>query len=299
MKKRVILAFSLVIIAVLCCYKVKTEIPDRIEQNIRPAFADSDETLSSQCAVMIDLSGDRVCYEKNADKKVPIASLTKIMTALVAIENLNSLEREFVFTEEIIDRLESANSSMAGFCAGEAVTAFDMLYGLMLPSGGEAAIGLACLTAESEEAFIDMMNDRALELEMYNTRFSDASGLDDAHNYSTASDMAILFCKALENPLFKNIVTTQSYLTRPTKQHPDGILLESTLSGHIEEYALEDKVLGGKTGYTMGAGLCLATYAEREGHGYILITLGAGDGSKYPSYHFEDAAVLYDKYYMT
>lgn len=299
MKKRIIkilLSFSLILMAVFCCYKVKTEMS---ENRSIPAFADGDEKLSSHCAVMIELGTDRVCYEKNADEKVPVASLTKIMTALVAIENLDSLEREFVFTEEIIERLRSSNSSMAGFCAQESVTAFDMLYGLMLPSGGEAAVGLAYLTAGSEEGFLEAMNDRAFELGMYNTRFSDVSGLDDAHSYSTAADMARLFGKALENPLFKSIVTTQSYLTRPTMQHPNGILLESTLSENIENYSLGDKVLGGKTGYTTGAGLCLATYAEVEGQSYILITLGAGDGSKYPSYHFEDAAVLYDKYYMT
>lgn len=268
-------------------------------KNSKAVFYAEEELLSSHCAVMLDLGENRVCYEKNADEKVAVASLTKIMTALTVIENLNSLDREFIFTEEIIERMETANSSMAGFGAGETVTALDMLYGLMLPSGGEAAIGLALLTAGSEQRFIAMMNDRALEIGMYNTHFSDVAGLDDAHNYSTASDMALLFKRALEEPLFKSIITTQKYLTRPTEEHPDGILLESTLAEPMKEYSLDDKVLGGKTGYTTGAGLCLATYAESKEHRYILITLGAGDGSKYPSYHFKDAAVLYDKYYMT
>ena len=221
------------------------------------------------------------------------------MTALVTIEKASDLGEEYTFTEDIIDRMEASHASVAGFEAGERVSLRDLLYGIMLPSGGDAALGCAEHIAGDEEAFVILMNRRAKKLGMKNTHFSDVTGLDDTDNYSTAADMALLFAKALENETFFEVVTAESYLTTATEQHKNGILLQSTLAEPMKEYALEDKIIGGKTGYTTGAGLCLASYAEIDGHRYILVTLGAGDGSKYPSYHFEDAAILYDEYYLT
>ncbi len=263
------------------------------------AAAYDEDGLSSHCAVMVDLTEGRVCYEKNPNERVPVASLTKIMTALVAIEELDSLDMEYTFTESIVQRMEESHASVAGFTAGERVPARDMLYGVMLPSGGDAAVGIAELTSGDEASYIRLMNRKAWHIGMKNTHFSDVTGLDDTDNYSTAADMALLFATALENETFTEIVTQGQYLTKATEQHPNGILLTSTLSEPIKEYCLDSKIIGGKTGYTTGAGLCLATFAESEGHRYILITLGAGDGNKYPSYHFEDAAVLYERYEMT
>lgn len=257
------------------------------------------DALSSHSVLMIDLDREKICYSKNQNERLPIASLTKIMTALVVIENTKDLDEEYTFTEDIISCMERAHASVAGFEAGERVSVRDMLYGIMLPSGGDAALGAANCTAGSEAEFVELMNRRAGSLGMKNTHFSDVTGLDDADNYSSAADMALLFAKALENDTFFEIVTADRYLTRATEYHKNGILLESTLNEPMKEYSLDTKILGGKTGYTTGAGLCLASYAELEGSRYILVTLGAGDGSKYPSYHFEDAAVLYDKYYLT
>lgn len=258
-----------------------------------------DERLSSHSALMIDLTEDRICYAKNQNERLPIASLTKIMTALTVIEKCDSLDAEYTFNGDIISRMVASHASRAGFEAGETVSVRDLLYGIMLPSGGDAALGAAEYVAGDEEAFVILMNRRAKQLGMKNTHFSDVTGLDDTDNYSTAADMALLFAKALENETFFEIVTADRYLTTATEQHKNGILLESTLNEPMKQYALEGKILGGKTGYTTGAGLCLASYAEVEGHRYILVTLGAGDGSKYPSYHFEDAAILYDEYYIT
>ncbi len=276
------------------------------QKNITPWYSEAlsastegTEQLSSHSVLMIDLDDGRICYAKNQNERLPVASLTKIMTALTVIEKADSLDAEYTFTEDIISRMTAAHASVAGFEAGESVSIRDLLYGIMLPSGGDAALGAAEYIAGDEEAFVILMNRRAKQLGMKNTHFSDVTGLDDADNYSTAADMALLFAKALENETFFEIVTAERYLTTATPQHKNGILLESTLNEPMKEYALEGKILGGKTGYTTGAGLCLASYAEVEGHRYILVTLGAGDGSKYPSYHFEDAAVLYDKYYLT
>ncbi len=263
------------------------------------ASTEGTEQLSSHSALMIDLDGERICYSKNQNERLPIASLTKIMTALTVIERCDSLDDHYTFSGDIISAMTASHASVAGFAAGERVSVRDLLYGIMLPSGGDAALGAAEHIAGDEEAFVILMNRRARQIGMKNTHFSDVTGLDDADNYSTAADMALLFSKALENEIFFEIVTADRYLTTATEQHKNGILLESTLNEPMKEYSLDGKILGGKTGYTTGAGLCLASYAEVEGHRYILVTLGAGDGSKYPSYHFEDAAILYDEYYLT
>ena len=263
------------------------------------AGTEDTEQLSSHSALMIDLDEGRICYSKNQNEKLPIASLTKIMTALTVIEKADSLDETYTFDGDIITRMTASHASVAGFEAGETVSIRDLLYGIMLPSGGDAALGAAEHIAGDEESFVTLMNRRARQTGMINTHFSDVTGLDDTDNYSTAADMALLFSKALENDVFFEIVTADTYLTTATEQHKNGILLESTLNEPMKEYSLEGKILGGKTGYTTGAGLCLASYAEVEGRRYILVTLGAGDGSKYPSYHFEDAAVLYGENYLT
>ncbi len=252
--------------------------------------------VSSRCIYMTDAFSGKVYCEKNSDLKVPVASLTKIMTALVALENLDSLDAEFTFTADIIEDMVQSNASVAGFSAGETVSARDMIYGMMLPSGGDAAIGLARLVAGDEESYTKLMNRKAKELDMKNTCFSDVTGLDDQNSYSTVRDMSTLFAYALENEEFYNIVTTDMFLTRATPEHPNGILLTATLSEGKKEYSLENTVSGGKTGYTQGAGLCLATFAETEKQRYVLVTLGAGDGENYPRYNFSDAAILYDHY---
>ena len=295
-KKRIRIPFLLILclLVLLSGYVMDTDKYRTVE-----AGAPYSKELSSHSAIMIELNENKVCYSKRADERLPIASLTKIMTALVAIEELSDLECEYTFTGDIIQEMERSHASVAGFSDEESVSARDMLFGTMLPSGGDAALGLACLVSGNEKGYVEIMNARAVGLGMDNTRFTDVTGLDDVGNYSTAQDMALLFATALENELFREIVTTDEYLTRPTEQHPDGILLTSTLTEPARKYSLEGRILGGKTGYTTGAGLCLASYAESEEHRYVLVTLGAGDGSKYPSYHFEDAAVLYDRYYMT
>lgn len=257
------------------------------------------QELSSRSVLMIEPEEGRVCYSKNHHERMPIASLTKIMTAFVALNEAEDLSKEFTFTEDIVSNMERSHASVAGFKAKERVSLRDMLYGIMLPSGGDAALGVARHISGSERDFVKLMNSYAGQLGMRDTHFSDVTGLDDTQNYSTASDMALLFIKALENDIFFEIVTADEYLTAATEQHKNGILLKSTLTEPMKEYSLDTKILGGKTGYTTGAGLCLASYAELEGHRYILVTLGAGDGSKYPSYHFEDAAILYDEYYIT
>lgn len=252
--------------------------------------------LYSKNVIMINATKDQICCEKNSLDIVPIASLTKIMTTLVAIETLNSLDEQFTFTSEIVRKMDEEHASVADFAVGECVSARDMLYGIMLPSGGDAALGIACLISGSEENYVSLMNTRAEEAGLRNTHFSNVTGLDGKDNYSTAADIAVLMCEALENDEFRNIASTEEYLTAATPQHPDGILLKSTLSGTLSDYSLSDIVSGGKTGFTPDAGQCLASFANFAGDDYILVTLGAGEGTNSPKYSFADAGALYGEF---
>ena len=262
-----------------------------------PVYVDDTLYLSSHTVLLIDITDGRVICEKNAAQLCKIASLTKIMTAIVAIENLPDLDAEYTMSAGVVSYLTSENASVAGFEAGETVTARDLLYAAMLPSGGDGAMGLADLTAGSQGAFVDMMNAKALELGMRRTHFSNATGFDTDDNYSCALDVSIMFEYALKNDLFREVITTPSYVSAPTAQHPDGITMVSTV---FKGYSTNDldmgHVLGGKTGYTGGARLCLATYAQKDGVEYILITLGAGNGSNKPQYNFFDSAQIYSAF---
>ena len=196
-------------------------------------------------------------------------------------------------SESVIAYLRSENASVAGFAAGERVTGYDLLYAAMLPSGGDGAMGLADLTAGSQEAFVDMMNAKAKELGMNRTHFTNATGFDDDGNYSCAYDVSLLFEYALNNDLFRQVATTAFYTTSSTAAHPGGIALRSTVYGGFADNGIGmGAVIGGKTGYTYGAGRCLATYAVKDGEEYILVTLGAGQTPA----HFVDAFKIYTEY---
>lgn len=145
---------------------------------------------------------------------------------------------------------------MAGFVPDETVTVRDLLYGAMLPSGAECCEALAQLVSGSEENFAALMNQKAAELGMKNTHFTNATGLTDTEHYSSAADMAKLLQAALHNTTFRTIFTTEHYTTNATAQHPEGVSLTSTLLGKLDgtELPTGTQIEGGKTGYTAAAG---------------------------------------------
>ena len=260
-----------------------------------PVFADEAGAISSRCALMVDISTGRVICEKNSAEIVKIASLTKIMTAVVAIENLDDLFVEYTFDGDLLNYLASENASVAGFAKGETVIAADLLYAALFPSGGDGAMGLAELVGGSQENFVSMMNQKAAELGMNRTHFTNATGFDDEGNYSCAYDISLMFEYALNNPTFRQVISGSKsvYTTTRTAQHPNGIRLVSTVYAGFRDNGIDmGSVIGGKTGYTLDAGRCLATFAESGGDTYILITLGA---AKTPQ-HFADAARLYSAF---
>lgn len=245
--------------------------------------------ISSKNAILYNLDNGEILYEKGADEKVSIASLTKIMTALVALENIDNIDEQIVLTKEDFEGLVEANAVQAGFTVGEVVTYKDLLYGLLLPSGADAAKALARNIAGSEEAFIEKMNTKVAKLNLKSTHFSTVIGLDDSANFSTAKEVATIFKEALKNEQFKTIITTQNYTSSDGK-----IKFNSTIQSNAKKYNIEiPYVLGGKTGTTSDAGLCLATIAKENGVNYMLITLGATYDKKAP-HNIEDAKTIYD-----
>ena len=235
------------------------------------------------------MDSGEVLYEKDADEKVSIASLTKIMTALVSIENIKDLDSQVVLTADDFKGLVEANAVTAGFTKGEVVTYRDLLYGLLLPSGADAAKALARNIAGSEENFIKMMNEKVGEMNLKNTHFSTVIGLDDDNNYSTAREVALIFKEALKNEDFKTIITTKEYTSSDGK-----VKFHSTIQSNAKKFEIDvPYILGGKTGTTTDAGLCLATIAKENDVNYMLVTLGALYDKKAP-HNIEDAQTIYD-----
>ncbi len=220
--------------------------------------------ISSDYAILIDLENNTVLASKKGDEKMYPASMTKMMTLIVAAEHAENLDDTFEMTTAITDPLFLENASVAGFLNGEQVTLRDLMYGLILPSGADCAVALALYTAGSEAAFADMMNEKVAELGLKNTHFMNPTGLHDENQYSTCHEIALILEYALRDDFMRTVLSTYKYTTEKTPQHPDGITLYSTMQSRM--YGNEAPgmfVLGGKTGYTTEAGNCLASYAVK------------------------------------
>ncbi|UED82343.1 serine hydrolase [Lysinibacillus sp. CD3-6] len=243
-------------------------------------------SLHSKNALLLNDNGD-VLYEKNADAIIYPASLTKIMTAIVAIEASKDLQMQTMVTPQTIAKYTAQNASMAGFQGGDFVTIEDLLYGTLLASGADATATLAIAIAGSEEAFVAMMNDKAQELELNDTHYENVSGLHHPAHVSSVRDISKLFQYALENPTFYQILTTKSYTTLV----PNELTISSTLFTKMD--GVEGAILGGKTGYTPEAGLCLASLMEKNGEVFIFVTTNAEGHVWTPPFHVEDAMTAY------
>lgn len=259
-----------------------------------PVNAMGSAGLYSESAVLMGLDSGEVLFQKNSGEKIYPASLTKLMTALVILDQFEDLDHTVTLRGEVFDCLSGSGASMAGFLPGEQLTLRDLLYGCMLPSGADAAMGLACVTAGSEENFAELMNGKAAELGMAHTHFKNATGLHDPGHYTTVMDMVVLLRAGLKNPDFRELLTTFDYQTEPTNRHPGGVGLRSTLSSLMDTPSPDGvTLLGGKTGYTEEAGLCLASLAEKGGKEYIAVTAGAPGSHETSPRHLEDAFRLF------
>lgn len=252
--------------------------------------------LYSPYAVLMDRDSGALIAEQNGGARIYPASLTKIMTALLVIENLPDLSETITLPTEMFSMLYIQHASLAGFEPEENVPVRDLLYGILLPSGAECCIACADRIAGSEDAFVELMNEKAKQLGLTDTHFSNSTGLHEDDHYSTAADMAALLRYALQNDVFREVFSCESYTTSATAVHPEGITFESTMFKELATASVTDgTILGGKTGYTAQAGLCLASYADIGGRDYILVTAKADGSHHTEAYHVLDAQNVYDQ----
>lgn len=255
----------------------------------------SPDKLHSPNAILIRLKDQTTLMQKNSEEKIYPASLTKMMTAIVAIEHLPNLKTEIKLTNSTFQGLYGADASMAGFQPGEQVMAIDLLYGVLLPSGAECCIGLANQIAGSEQSFVKMMNQKAAKLGMKNTHFENVTGLQNENHYTTVKDLSILLGYALQNDTFREIFTSSRHSTQPTNKHPGGITFCSTMFEELNnQNVINGEILGGKTGYTDKAGLCLASLAKVGKQEYIMISAGAKGNHHSQQYNITDALAVYN-----
>ena len=260
--------------------------------------------FAAQASILIDATSDTAIAGNNMDQRIYPASMTKVMTILVACENLRSYDDTYTFKEADLVKPYEQNATMAGFKAGESVTARDMLYGAILPSGADACIGLANLVAGSETAFVKMMNDRAKELGLKNTNFVNTTGIHDPKHYTSVNDIAVIMKVANHNVTCRNVLNTLDYTTGKTTQNPEGIHLTCLLGGRLAGFYIDKngnginddtaKITGGKTGFTDEAGSCCATLCDDSENEHTYICVIARSSSSEQA--ITDTISIYEKY---
>lgn len=243
-----------------------------------------DFEISAQNVILYNLNDNIVIYEKNSEERVSIASITKIMTSIVALENIDDLNDYVTITQD--DFNGTVGYSKAGFNVGDKVTYEDLLYGILLPSGAEAVNAIVNNTLGYDE-FIKAMNDTAKKIGLENTSFENPIGKDNENNYSTAKDVAKMLEYALKNSNFKKIFTTKEYTTT------NNINLKSTLMPYknILNISIID---GSKSGFTSNAGRCLASISTIDDVSYLLVVLKSSLSNAYNA--VKDSITIYDYY---
>ena len=243
--------------------------------------------INSKAAIVYDIDADTIILDKNSREVRSIASLTKIMTVLTAIENIDDLSASVTITKEMLAGIYW-NASVAGLKAGDTVTYMDLLYAAILPSGADATQVLAYVVNGNVSDFVTKMNELATRIGATNTHYVNTTGLDQTGAYSTAYDQILILDYALKNPVFKTVYTTKSYTLS------NGLGVEATISKYNKLLNLDtSKIIGSKTGNTSDAGLCMSVLFYHEDHEMILVTLGAELREDIP-YNLIDALTLID-----
>lgn len=234
------------------------------------ALSTSNLNISARSAILVDYDTQEVIFEKNSTQQLPVASTVKIMTALVALENAKLQD---VF--EVSQKAAAIGENSMGLTAGEKLTLEELLYGLMLVSGNDAAVAIAEGIAQTEAQFVEIMNQKIKDLGLTDSLFINASGLeeDNVLQYSTARDLAVITHYALENyPEFEKITSTVNKFLEANDTHKAFDLYNDT--NLLTTYP---GVRGVKPGFTWEAGLCLVTYARNENKKLIGVVLGSDD----------------------
>lgn len=240
--------------------------------------------ITGEYVTLYNMNEDTLLYSKNDTKKTSIASLTKMMTTLVAIEEIDNLDKIVTIKER--DFEGTVGYSKAGFKVGDKVTYRDLLYGIILPSGADAVNAVVNNTLGYDK-FIKKMNETAKKIGMNDTSYANPVGKDDENNYSTSNDLAKLLKYALKNKTFKTIFTTKNYKTS------NGLNLESTVNRY-ENILNTDEIKGAKSGFTKDAGRCLASITTLNNVDYLLVVINSSTTSPYNA--VKDTITIYDYY---
>ncbi len=263
---------SLTMIFLLCISKISAE----------------ELSLISDKYILYNMNDNKVIMKKDENVKTQIASLTKLMTVLVAIENIKDFDEKVTITSEMINNIEW-DVAKIGLKKGQVVTYDDLLFCTMLPSAADCANGLAISIGGNYDKFIEMMNEKAKNLGLKNTHFANPVGLYSKKNYSTAYDVAELLKYSLKNKKFKEVFEKKDYTLTTGKK------VKSTLKSYNEKVGEDiSYITGAKTGFIDEAGRCLASTATIDNVNYMLITLNAYSSKKSP--HILDATATY-KYF--
>ena len=238
------------------------------------------EDFPSRCAVLVDLDTRTVLAEKNADTVISPASMTKVLTVLVAAEHITEAELDdtFTMTIDITDYCYVNGCSVVGLMVGETVPVRELFYGTILSSGADAALGLATYVAGSQEAFVTLMNEKLEELGIADTaHFTNCVGLYDETHKCTVRDMAVILEAAMDNDLCREVLGARTYETLPTADHPEGQILSNWFLRRIEDKDTGSvTVTGAKTGYVAESGNCAVSCGETaDGRRYICVTADA------------------------
>lgn len=251
-----IIIFTMIFFVTMCCFSVGAESDDKTI------------SVSAQSAFLLCVNNNSVVFEKNSDTQMSMASTTKIMTTLIALEYSQADNKEVTFTKDMI-----AEGSSMYLKEGYKLRLSDLATGMMTVSGNDAANAAAISIAGSIENFAKLMNDKAEQIGMESTNFVTPSGLDDENHYSTARDMAHLMAYAMTNDDFVNLTSKKN--VKVDFINPDDMSI--TYSNHNKLLSLYEYCNGGKTGYTKKSGRCLVTSSEKDGIKLIAVTLNAPD----------------------
>lgn len=250
--------------------------------------------IISNYAVFIDMESGNVIAGKGETTRIVPASMTKVLTLLVAVENIDNLDDTFEITSDITDYCLLNDCSNAGFEVGEAVTIRDLLYAAILPSGADGALGLAYYVAGSHDAFVELMNAKLEELGIAKTaHFTNCVGIYDDNHYCTVCDMAVIMQAAVKNKTCREVLSAHVYTTSVTEKHPEGLSLSNWFLRRIEDKDTNGEVLCGKTGYVGQSQHCAVSYGiDKSGREYICVTADAAGKWRC----IEDHAYLYKEY---
>lgn len=247
-------------------------------------------SVNAESAILVEVSTGRIIYEKNSTQQMFPASTTKMMTAILVIENCD-LQDTVTISETALQNIPSGYVT-CDLTIGEELSVNDLLYALMLPSANDAAYALAEHVAGSVDAFSDMMNNKAREIGCKNTHFVNPNGIHDTRHYSTAYDLYLIAKYCMQNETFRNIVSTKEYTLPATNKHAEADRSFVTTNDLIkpEKTNYYKTATGIKTGHTSMAGYCLISESSRDGLDFISVVLNSETDNK----RFQDSVKLFD-----